>query len=275
MSDVDGKVTGLQGNPVKVQTLGSLEDGYDLTWKDGYWQALPKAVASGGLRKEYFTSSGTWTCPEGVTTVLLIGAGGGAGGSGGYGRSSSGSAGAGGGGSLQLIKTITVVPNTSYTVNIGNGGAGGIGSKTTQPDNWTPPTVLIDLVPSTSGEDTYFNDGSNTLFKAKGGSSTFAPDLFDGTFQNGNKGSNAPTGGTHTGGGLGQLGPQGNGGNGGNGVTAYNSSLTTAGNGSSASSNSGAGGGGGGGTETGVAPPWNLQGGNGGNGGSGYLYIIY
>ena len=68
--------------------------------------------------KKEFTSSGTWTCPAGVTKIITIGCGGGAGGSydGTY---------TGGGGSEAVLYILDVVPNTSYTVTIGAGGAGG------------------------------------------------------------------------------------------------------------------------------------------------------
>jgi len=76
------------------------------------------------LVSAYFSSNGTWTCPAGVTRIMVIGQGGGAGGSGGINIPSSSSL--GGGGTSLVIRWITVVPNTTYTITIGTGGAGGV-----------------------------------------------------------------------------------------------------------------------------------------------------
>jgi hypothetical protein len=79
MSDINGTVTGLQGNSVSSEEP---TDGYVLTWNamDGYWSPKPTQL---NQQTTYFTSSGTWICPDNVTQVLLIGAGGGGGGGGG------------------------------------------------------------------------------------------------------------------------------------------------------------------------------------------------
>lgn len=74
---------------------------------------------------QIFTSSGTWTCPSGVTkaTVECWGGGGGGGGAG------SANNGGSGGGSGSYVKKIDidVVPCSSYTVVVGSGGLGGSG----------------------------------------------------------------------------------------------------------------------------------------------------
>jgi hypothetical protein len=75
-----------------------------------------------GLVKKYFTASGSWVCPAGVTNVILVGAGGGGGGGNG-GTGSTEWAGGGGGGSIEQVSYVDVVPNTSYTITIGAGGA--------------------------------------------------------------------------------------------------------------------------------------------------------
>lgn len=276
-SDINGTVTGLQGNAV---SSASPTDGYVLTWDatDGYWVARP--VIQSGLRKDYFTSSGTWTAPAGVTNVLLIGTGGGGGGAGG-GHASV--AGGGGGGSLQQIINAAVTPGISYNIVIGSGGSGGtIGSN------------------GSDGDTTIFKNGSIIIFSALGGGAgssngfgglsfatggifaasynptpaPFLPGIGYGAPNNYNIAlpssgfcNNGFIGGTSgsqnggNGGGGGGAGPQGNGANGSNGVT-----LGTPANGSSAAANTGAGGGGGGAGGTGSS---------GGNGGSGYLYVIY
>lgn len=74
-----------------------------------------------------FTSSGNWTCPDGVTTVWVSGSGGGGGGGSGGGLSDAGAGGGGGGGAGQSVvaQPITVVPGTTYAITIGGAGAAG------------------------------------------------------------------------------------------------------------------------------------------------------
>ncbi len=73
-----------------------------------------------------FTSSSTWRCPDGVTTVeYLVLAGGGGGGLGAYLNPGFGA----GGGGFRTGSGLSVNANTSYTITIGAGGGGGsIGS---------------------------------------------------------------------------------------------------------------------------------------------------
>ncbi|EIH9537383.1 hypothetical protein AAS68_002014 [Escherichia coli] len=70
-----------------------------------------------------FTASGSWTCPEGVTTVYIDACGGGGGGA----YSSSGATGGGGGGGAAAVigTSISVTPGVTYTVTIGGPGAAG------------------------------------------------------------------------------------------------------------------------------------------------------
>lgn len=78
--------------------------------------------------KQRFTSSGTYTVPEGVTTVWLTMCGGG--GAGGvvyiYGSSCCYGAG-GGGGSAILDEPVTVTPGESISITVGTGGTTGAG----------------------------------------------------------------------------------------------------------------------------------------------------
>jgi hypothetical protein len=71
-----------------------------------------------------FTTVGstTWTAPAGVTSVeyLIVGGGGGSGG--GYDTGGGG----GGGGGMVLTGTYSVTPATTYSIVVGDGGAGGI-----------------------------------------------------------------------------------------------------------------------------------------------------
>jgi uncharacterized repeat protein (TIGR02543 family) len=77
-----------------------------------------------------FTSSGTWVCPPGVTSVTLeLWGGGGAGGSA---ITSSGHCGGGGGGGGAYVQytSVTVSPGSSYTVTVGGGGTSSGGTST-------------------------------------------------------------------------------------------------------------------------------------------------
>jgi hypothetical protein len=72
------------------------------------------------VTQSVFTTSGTWTVPAGVTTatVLVVAGGGGAGD-----VTQGGRSGAGGAGGLIYIPSWNCSGNTSYSINIGNGGA--------------------------------------------------------------------------------------------------------------------------------------------------------
>lgn len=105
-------------------------------------------------QKVEFTSSGSWTCPSGVTMVGLFGCGGGGGGSGYVGAM-------GGSGAPLGVKLVTVVPATVYSITIGGGGSGG-----------------TDAGHGNNGSDTTF--GALATFKGgRGGISYQADDVFN------------------------------------------------------------------------------------------------
>ena len=79
----------------------------------GIWPGLP-----GLLITETFTSSGSWTCPDGVSEVSYLVVAGGAGGGGAVG-------GGGGAGGFRTGTGLAVTAGTTYTVTVGSGGAGG------------------------------------------------------------------------------------------------------------------------------------------------------
>ncbi|MBS1622816.1 MAG: choice-of-anchor J domain-containing protein [Bacteroidetes bacterium] len=79
-------------------------------------------VAGAVQAQTVFSSSGTWTCPPGVTSVTVQCWGGGGGGGG---TNANPAAGNGGAGGSFAQGTVTVVPGTVYTVTVGAGGAGG------------------------------------------------------------------------------------------------------------------------------------------------------
>jgi hypothetical protein len=96
-----------------------------------------------------YTQTTTWQCPTGITEVEVeCWAGGGGGGAT---DDYSGSAAGGGGGGAYSKKTITVVPDTIYTVTVGRGGDGGVDGNLNGQD----------------GEDSWFSTSSTIL--AKGG----------------------------------------------------------------------------------------------------------
>lgn len=101
---------------------------------------------------ETFTSSTTWTCPAGVTSVdaEVWGAGGGGGGDGSVNVGGSG----GGGGAYSKEINISVTPSSDYTVLIGNGGSAGTNSNQAN---------------GGAGGDSYFINTSTVLAKGGGG----------------------------------------------------------------------------------------------------------
>lgn len=83
-------------------------------------------TAGGGTIVSTFTTSGSWTCPTGVTHVKAEAWGAGGGGGGGSAPTTSGNGGNGGGGGEYAAEgTLTVTPGHTYTVTVGAGGTGG------------------------------------------------------------------------------------------------------------------------------------------------------
>ena len=168
-----------------------------------------------------------WTCPVGVTSVSVACVGGGSSGN----NSNPGSGGAGGG---FAYGNVTVVPGTTYTVQVGTGGAG----VAWQSGNF----------PGSAGGNSWFI--SSSILMATGG---------------GNTGGN-PQGGT--GSGSSYIGG-GTGGNGGGGVTGVGQIITAGAGGGAAGY---AGNGGQGGFNGGVAGGAGAAGSGAGAGGSSFIY---
>lgn len=101
------------------------------------------------LCSAYYSSNGTWVCPAGVTQVWLLGQAGGAGGDGG--RNGTFNKNYGGIGTTPYIIQVTVVPNTSYSVTIGNGGTGGAPRTTTTPNGGVGGTTSFGALASWVG----------------------------------------------------------------------------------------------------------------------------
>lgn len=300
-SDINGTVIGIQGNLVSSATPND-RDTFIWSSTDGYYKL--KSAAS--LKKDYFTSNGSWTCPEDVTSVLVIGCGGGAGGgAGGSDATTIGFGGCGGGGSILVSNYVSVTPSTIYSITIGAGGVGGAGAVpnggggTGSDGGDTTFSTFTALgagggVGGLNSSLDFANYGAGRNFR---GASYGAWGTIDGTGNVGfGYGGMVPitSGGNHTasgnngqyslqgflggtgggttgiknsGGGGGGAGPGGVGANGSAGSSSANTSV-----GNSAANNTGAGGGGSGGT--GYNGTSHVTG-AGGDGGSGYLYIIY
>ncbi|HEX2921312.1 MAG TPA: DUF2341 domain-containing protein [Bacteroidales bacterium] len=88
-----------------------------------------------------FTSNGSFTVPQGVTTIIVECWG--AGGAGG-GNPSNADGGGGGGGGAYARSALIVIPGTSYDIAVGAGGIGSNGNGTSGGDTWfgTPALVL-------------------------------------------------------------------------------------------------------------------------------------
>ena len=103
---------------------------------------------------------GTWTCPAGVTRIILTGCGGGGGGGGGASSSGRGNtyfAGGGSGGHCAptISQIVNVTPGVTYAISIGEGGIGGTSN------------CVANIVSPTGGGTKPGNpgyDGSSTIF---------------------------------------------------------------------------------------------------------------
>ena len=268
---------------------GDTELGTPTVWTGDTSVVSNEAVVS-------FTTIGTtqWVAPPGVTSVNYLVVGGGGGGGRDNWSAVRGVGGGGGGG--VLTGTLSVTPNSSYTVTVGAGGAGG--------------TTAVNSFDGLQGRNSVF--GSVTAIGGGGGGGHPAEGGGSGTGLSGGSGGGANNGGT---GGAGIAGQGNNGGNGsgcppydgggggGAGAVGANSSCASgpgAGGAGIASSISGssiiyAGGGGGrgnggsaagsaggGGAGNGTSGAANTggggganRGGNGGAGGSGIVVISY
>lgn len=153
--------------------------------------------------------STTWTVPLGVTEVEYLVVGGGGGGGNGYDNAGGG----GGGAGMVLTGTLSVIPGDTYTVIVGDGGAGGANARV---NNAGQP-----------GENSQFSNiislgGGQGLGSRTGGTAGLAQ----------NTNISSATGGSGSGGGFG--------GKGGGGSTSNgsNNSGSTGGNGGSGTSSS-------------------------------------
>lgn len=254
------------------------------------------------LSRQIFTTSGSWICPAGITSIIVLGQGGGGGGGAG-GLFPTSSIGGGGGMATFLVpRIIEVVPGTTYTITIGAGGTGASRSTPSVPGQVGGNTSFGSLatfygarygVNGNLYSASFFSGGnksggytvsgstttsinsstmSNFPMSTPGGIAQQPPAIVRnyGTFDSspaaaGINPTSSPNGGA---GNAGNSSDAGIGGSGGNGAWA---GVRVADGGTNASSTSyGAGGGGGGGGNSSVATP-----GSGGTGAGGRLIVIW
>lgn len=248
-------------------------------------QAWYAWILPGGTGPQFvqFFASGTWTVPDGVTSVTLYAYGAGGGSYSGSGHASEGTG--GGGGGAAAVTTLTVSSGDVITVNVSAGGlANGAGPAVA---TWASNTGIAPVGVADGVLADFGTDGANGVLGGTGG--LVANCVGDTAFAGGDGGvAGAGFSGQYTGGGggggnsylnnggqagmagLGQNGVYGGGVNGGNAGSLSPIGPADGQPGSNGGPNGG-GGGGGGATILPVGPVY----GTGANGGNGYVEIDY
>jgi hyaluronate lyase len=148
--------TGLiTGTPTESGTYNTTLSATNGSGRTGYATLTIQVGANLSNLSSTFGASTTWVCPANVTAVQVEcwGAGG-AGGSAYKPVSGNAFGGGGAGGAYAKKNSVSVVPGTSYTISIGEGGVSAI----------SPSLTTV------SGGDSWFGSGSATYCLAKGGS---------------------------------------------------------------------------------------------------------
>lgn len=235
-----GVVDGIDSDNPNFNIGQYIGGSYGMDGNLGYLKVFKSALNAGDVYADYNSSRGdfgfgtttrvlfttvgshTWDAPPGVTSVnyLIVGGGGGSGG--GYNTGGGG----GGGGGMVRIGVLDVTPGTTYTIVVGDGGAGG-----------TSDSISASETSGISGENSQFHTISSL-----GGGCGFASrqPAFN---VNGNGGAVADNGASTAsrggnGGGNTSGGNGGGGGGGGSGGPGSDNSGTTGGNGGSGTPNS-------------------------------------
>ena len=186
-----------------------------------------------GQTSSTFTTTGTWTCPAGVTSVTVECWGGGGGASQGLGGGTARGGGGGGGGSYAKTNSITVTPGVTYSYTVGTGGAG----NATAGGAGNPGNPSQMIIGTTTGSANGGGGGQANGSGGAGGTGGIGGTLINGgagATNNGNNGggggAGAPTTGTANAGtsSTGGVGANG-GGSGGNGSVAGNDAVNGAG----------------------------------------------
>ena len=240
---------------------------------------LVLVTESYGQSPKTFSTAGpdTWVAPPGVTSVQVqVWGSGGGGGNSANGTSAGGSGGGGGGYSLS---TITVVPGTTYYINVGAFGTGGPVSSTSTAtaggDSWFSPVLNTAPVDATFGALAKGGSaGSNNSTSPGGAGGVSANGIGTTKFSGGSGGSGNNSGGGGGGSSAGTVAIGNNGTNAaGNSDSAGGTAPTGGGSGgtgsNSANGGSGVAPGGGGGGSDDVANT------SGGNGALGQVVLVY
>ncbi|MGM8227691.1 DUF6701 domain-containing protein [Cellvibrio sp. ARAG 10.3] len=177
-----------------------------------------------------FTSgSGSFTAPEGITSVQYLVVGGGGGGGGIISTSGNESVGGAGGGGAGGVRsgTLTVTPFTTYTTQVGTGGVAGIGESRAGGNGGVSSFSTITSAGGGGGASV----GLAATSGGSGGGGRLGNNGASGTGGQGNSGGNGAGGQTNTaaaggGGGAGAAGGNGSGNTGGTGGAGVNNSIT-------------------------------------------------
>ena len=187
-NDLNGKFANIQkylqnGLP-EVWTGSSLPDnlpnGKSIIFQNKLYVAdannRPQLVATNGSKNEIarFTSTTTWTCPDGVYNVDVWVCGGGGGGASGAWENSEryGRCGCGGcGGECIMYRNIDVFPQTVYSIVVGAGGAGGV----------APAAAGKQGQRGSNGGNSYFANETYIAYGGSGGAPYSNKDNFTGT----------------------------------------------------------------------------------------------
>jgi hypothetical protein len=109
-----------------LQVVAPGTSGNVLTSNGSTWTSAAVSNAYPGLRGQFFSSSGTFTIPTGITAIKVSLVSGGGGGSGGYSVGCSTGVGSRGGPGGSAVQTFTgLTPGNTLTVTVGAAGSGG------------------------------------------------------------------------------------------------------------------------------------------------------
>ena len=213
-----------------------------------------------------YTTSGTWTCPAGLTSVTVQCWGGG--GAGGGVLSAALVGGGGGAGGSYARSILSVTPSASYNISVGAAVTGGTGNGATGNPSWFGASSTIYAQGGAGGT------GAITGSSGSGGAGSINSSIGDVRYPGGN--GSAGTNSSYSGAGGGGAGSTGNGGNA-SGRTAGSGTALNGGNGGAGRNTAGVGnsgssyGGGGGGGYNGTR----FRNRNGGNGAAGLVILSY
>ncbi|MBI1827287.1 MAG: hypothetical protein HY287_03800 [Planctomycetes bacterium] len=141
MADNGGNVGIGMTNPTQKLDVAGIVKVQGLQFPDGTIQSSAASSLNPGIRgSQLFDTPGSfnWTCPAGVTAVLVeaVSGAGGSGGGGSRASSHDGGGGGGGGSGGYWRGVVATNPGQTYNIVVGGGGAAGLGG--VQPANGTP-----------------------------------------------------------------------------------------------------------------------------------------